>query len=223
LRRQWEPILHSEGIEHEWADADERTPRAFPASAAGYDGSLDRDDLAAIAAHTEVLYLLSDNFTAQEAADVSSSFLRLGGRLLEAGAVAMKCESSGIAHSRARWREHASASSSALWPALLRAYVQMPILGNDDYKSCGLHLLGQPDLIVSRSLLFEADRVVDLFLTFALYLLSECPAGRFASGHTFRADADSPRYRVMWEECAGYAEDDLFFNPFGRWRFAERD
>jgi hypothetical protein len=222
LRRQWEPILQSGGIEHEWADADERMPRAFQASAAGYGRSLGRDDLAAIAGHAEVLYLLSRNFTAQEAAEVSTSFLHLGGRLLEAGAVAMKCESSGIAHSRARWRELAAASSSAPWPALLRAYVQTPILGDDEYRSCGLHLLGQPDLIVSRSLLSDADRVVNLFLAFALYLLSECPAGQFAPGHTFHADADSPRYRVMWEACAGYAEDDFFFNPFGRWRFAER-
>jgi hypothetical protein len=99
----------------------------------------------------------------------------------------------------------------------------MPILGDDDYTSCGLHLLGQPDLIISRSLLSEADQVVNLFLTFALYLLSDCPAGQFTSGHTFRVDADSPRYRVAWEECVGYAEDDLFFNSFGRWRFAERD
>jgi hypothetical protein len=223
LRRQWEPILQSEGIEHEWADADGRMPRAFQASAAGYNRSLGGDDLATVAGHSEVLYLLSRNFTAQEAAEVSASFLRLGGRLLEAGAVAMKCESSGIAHSRARWRVLAAASSSATSPALLRAYVQMPLLADDDYISCGLHLLGQPDLIVSRSLLSDADRVVNLFLTFAFYLLSECPAGQFAPGHTFRIDTSSPRYRVMWEACAGYAEDDLFFNPFGRWRFAERD
>jgi hypothetical protein len=223
LRQQWEPILQSEGIEHEWADADGRMSRAFQASAAGHNRSLGADDLAAIAGHTEVLYLLSRNFTAQEAAEVSTSFLHLGSRLLEeAEAVAMKCESSGIAHSRARWRDLAAASSTAPWLALLRAYVQMPILGGDEYKSCGLHLLGQPDLIVSRSLVSDADGVVNLFLAFALYLLSECPAGKFAPGHTFRADTDSPRYRVMWEACAGYAEDDFFFNPFGRWRFAER-
>jgi hypothetical protein len=222
LRQRWEPILQSEVIEHEWAGADGRMSRAFQMSAAGHNRSLGGDDLAAIAEHTEVLYLLSSNFTAQEAAAVSTSFLHLGARLLEAGAVAMKCESSGIAHSRARWRDLAAASSAAPWLALLRAYVQMPLLGDDEYTSCGLHLLGQPDLIVSRSLVSDADGVVNLFLAFALYLLSECPAGKFAPGHTFRADTDSPCYRVMWEECAGYAEDDFFYNPFGRWRFAER-
>jgi hypothetical protein len=222
LREQWEPVLQSRRIEHEWADADRRMPRAFQASASGHNRSLGQDDLAAVAGHSEVLYLLSPNFTAQDAAEVSTSFLRLGARLLEAGAVAMKCESSGIAHSRTRWQELASASSPAPWPALLRAYVQMPILGDDDYTSCGLHLLGQPDLIVSRSLVSDAEGVVNLFLTFALYLLDECPPGKFAPGHTFRVNADAPRYRLVWEECTGYAEDDFFFNPFGRWRFAER-
>lgn len=97
----------------------------------------------------------------------------------------------------------------------------MPILKHDKYASCGLHPLGQPHLVVSRSLLSAADRVVNLFPTFALYLLSKCSPGRFAPGHTFQTDAES-RYRLMWETCAGYAEDDFFFNPFGRWRFAEQ-
>ena len=58
-----------------------------------------------------------------------------------------------------------------------------------------------------------------LVLTFAAYLLTACPPQRFASGHTFRCDAESARYVVRWEPCTGYDEDDFFFNPFGRYRF----
>lgn len=42
---------------------------------------------------------------------------------------------------------------------------------------------------------------------------------RFHSGHTFRLSETSPRFRLIWEECDGYDEDDYFFNTFGRWRF----
>src|SRR5262249_51313766 len=92
-------------------------------------------------------------------------------------------------------------------------------IGSDeDYYTCGMHLLGKPDLIVSVDLL-EAIDAANLFSVFALYLLAECREGEFASGHTFSASKDAPRYRVLWEPCTGYDEDDFFFNPFGRWRF----
>jgi len=32
---------------------------------------------------------------------------------------------------------------------------------------------------------------------------------------------ESPRFRVVWERRTIYEEDKCFFNPFGRWRFAE--
>jgi hypothetical protein len=60
---------------------------------------------------------------------------------------------------------------------------------------------------------------VELFRPFALYLLAECAEGTFGSGHTFSVSKGAPRYRVTWEPCTGYEEDDFFFNPFGRWRF----
>lgn len=230
LEAQCSRLLHAEGIAPEWQERDGRMTSAFRASACRWDPSLTENDLAAIAAHSRVLYVLSDHFTAEAGPSASRRFLRLGGRLLEAGALAMKCESSGIAHGRARWLELAREAEGAdPWLTLLHSYVQLPIQTGDDYFSCGLHLLGQPDLIVSGSLLREAFgstedpgwTAVNLFRAFGHYLLAECAPGRFASGHTFSLDAASPRFRVRWEECTGYAEDDFYFNPFGRWRFAE--
>jgi len=85
-----------------------------------------------------------------------------------------------------------------------------------------------PTLIVSDALLREAYgttvnrgyTAVNLFRAFGLYLLAECRVGQFMSGHTFASDAESPRFRVIWEDCTEYEEDKFFFNPFGRWRFA---
>jgi hypothetical protein len=223
-------LLDAEGIEHEWRERDDRMISAFQASACRCDPSLTENDLANIAKHSRVLYVLSANFTAQDGPSVSREFLRLGRRLLEAGALAMKCESSGIAHGRARWLELARAAETAdSWLALFRSYVQLPIQNGDDYHTCGLHLLGQPDLIASATLLRQsyastedqAWTAADLFRAFACYVLAECAPGRFGSGHTFSIAAASPRFRVLREECTGYEEDDFFFNPFGRWRFAD--
>lgn len=223
-------LLKSESLEHEWREHDERMVSAFEASACRCDPSLTGEDLINIGKHSRVLYVLSRNFSAQDGPSASRDFLRLGGRLLELGAIALKCDSSGIAHGRARWLELArEAAGDEFSEALVRAYVQLPIWNGEDFYTCGLHLLGLPDLIVSDVLLRTAHgssesqgwNSVDLFRTFAGYLLSECTPGKFSSGHTFSLSASTPRFRVSWEECTGYDEDDFFYNPFGRWRFAE--
>ncbi|HEX4125919.1 MAG TPA: hypothetical protein VHY37_14425, partial [Tepidisphaeraceae bacterium] len=111
---------------------------------------------------------------------------------------------------------------------LIRAYVVFLIGSKTDFYTCGMHLLGAPDLIMAQltgQSKNESDGssvgiAAELFKTFALYLLAECKVGGFISGHTFRIDKDAPRYRVVWEPCSGYPEDSFFFNPFGRWRFA---
>ena len=224
------PLLEAAGVEHEWSDRNPRMITSFEASACRCDPSFQPEDLAGIASHSRVLYVLSKNFTAKEGPGVSRAFLRLGARLLEAGGVALKCESAGIAHGRARWLELArEAENEHPWSELLRAFVQLPIFKDDDYHTCGMHLLGRPDLIVSAALLRKlhgsgedpAWKAVDLLRVFARYLLGECAEGAFASGHTFSAAADSPRYRVLWEECTGYEENDFFYNSFGRWRFTD--
>jgi hypothetical protein len=144
----------------------------------------------------------------------------------------MKCDSSGIAHGREHWvqlsRDAArSDGSPPFWYALLRAFVQWPIQSESDLFTCGMHLLGHPDLIVSEDVLrplVQSEEMlgsvaVDLFGAFAMYVLAECAPGEFSAGSTFSAAVDAPRFRLNWEACTGYEEDEYFFNPFGRWRF----
>jgi hypothetical protein len=148
--------------------------------------------------------------------------LGTGVRLLRAGGVAMKCESSGIAHRSAWWEKLAERAFgpdvAQRWSGLFDAFVQYPIQSDPDLYTCGLHLLGKPDLIVATELMPVKEAVI-LFRVFAMYLLAECPEGAFGSGHTFSLNSDAPKYHVLWEACTGYDEDDFFFNPFGRWRF----
>lgn len=230
LASQCNQLLKARSLEYEWGEHDSRMVSAFEASACRCDPSLTEEDLVSIGEHSRVLYVLSRNFTAQDGPSVCRDFLDLGQCLLQLGAVALKCESSGIAHGRARWLElSCEATGDDYWMALIRGYVQLPIWSGEDFHTCGLHLLGVPDLVVSDDLLREAHctnesqgwQAVDLFREFAHYLLSECNSGRFHSGHTFSLAPSTPRFRVSWEDCTGYEEDDFFFNPFGRWRFSE--
>ncbi|CAN5681974.1 hypothetical protein BH10CYA1_BH10CYA1_03190 [soil metagenome] len=133
-------------------------------------------------------------------------FLNIVCQLLQSGVVAAKCESSGIAHSRRRWIElfescahdtsiaanlEVSKLGNDFWTSLFHAYVQLPIDSSEEY----------------------------LFSSFCLYLLDECPPGQFLSGNTFQPDLDFPSFRVIWEPCRDLSDHDLYFNPYGRWRF----
>ena len=223
LRARVMPVLEEFALEHEFSPPDARMVKSFEAASHGANPTLTDVELRRIAAHTSVLYVLSKNFTSDDSAKVSGRLLRAGARLLEAGAIALKCESSGIAHSAERWKELAQQTENAshpakLWTGLFNAFVKYPIQSGNNYYSCGMHLLGKPDLIVDRHLL-EVAPAVELFSIFALYLLVECPVGGFGSGNTFNTSANAPRYRILWETCVGYEEDDYYFNPFGRWRF----
>jgi hypothetical protein len=189
-------------------------------------------DLARIGSHSTVMYALSKHFAPADAVETARAIVSLGRWLLDAGGFAIKCESSGIAHPPTFWLAFDDrtrvGSSGERWDALYRAYVLGPI-GSQDFYTCGTHLLGSPDLIVAESLLRAitagdsntASTASRLFARFAVYLLDECPPGAFGSGHTFSEARDTPRFRLVWEPCTGYAADDFYFNTFGRRRFTE--
>jgi len=237
FQAQCESVLQKAGVEHEFRGLDTRIVSAFEAAMCRVRPSLDARDLEALGRHSTVLYIISRNFTPQQSATVSRDFLRLGRQLLEAGGIAVKCESSGVAHSAAFWKEltgRAETGASGLvptpdyWSAIYAAYVKLPIQSANDFYSCGMHLLGQPDMIVSCTLMNEAladgesptYRAIDLFDGFSALLLSEYGEKGFISGHRFRLKGESRLYQVTWEPCEGYDEDEFFFNPYGRWRFA---
>lgn len=212
-------LLREEHIEHEVQGADARMARAFAASQFRLAPSATDDERAAIDAHESVVYALSANYAAGAALDVATRMLAIAGRVLALpGAAGAKCESSGIAHGRLRWAELARGAAcddvDEAMAALVDAYVQYPIGDGKQWWSCGLHLLGLPDLIAP-----PEQTLLSLFRIFPLYLLLETGDDKhFASGHTFQIAPDAPRVRLTREACTGYDEDDFFFNPFGRWR-----
>lgn len=220
-------------LEH--AGRDERLVQAFRTANACVGPSLEETDFEQIAQHQTLTFLVSPNYTSEQAPLIAHTWMRAGAQLLAAGGTAIKCESSGVGHSRERWLELADEAgeepedTASFWKSLFRAYVQFPIASDMDFYTCGMHLLGSPDAIISKSLLRDAaatgkrddDAAAYLFYMFCLYVLIKCGNTGFVHGHTFQPDQDWPRMRLVWEECDGYEIDDLFFNPFGRWRFVE--
>ncbi len=228
-------ILEDAEIEYELSDHDDRMTFAFRSAAAGFGSALKNEDYDLIDEHESVLYVLSENLTEREAAAASDSFLHLGRALLQRGGIAIKCESSGTAHSKDSWCQlseiaaNPASSPLEIWSALFQAYVQYPVGGENDLYSCGMHLLGKPDFVISTDLLARVEANAGsppqpaslLFGSFASYLLDQCSVGGFSSGQAFRPNLKWPSLGVVWEACSRWEEDDFFFNPFGLWRFKE--
>jgi hypothetical protein len=210
-------------LDHEYSEAepDPRMPEAFEASMAA--ASFDDTDWAAVESHDTVGYLLSAPMMRDLAADTSRRLLTATGALLEAGAAAVKNESSGITHGRDRWLaladQAADAKDEDLAGALVAAWVKRPIFDGQVLYSCGMHLLGAPEVEI------EADEeqlteegLPDLVMhldALAIYLLTDPRAEEIEDGAGFRMSEEAPRWVLRTGPCDRYDEDDLFFNPYG--------
>lgn len=136
---------------------DARMANSFACCHVRADPSITPEDEARVLNHTNIVYILSDNFVASEARENCVEMLRIvRALLLRNDSVAVKCESSGVTHGTARWLELAGAverDDEATSFAFFRAFVQYPISSEaGDFYTCGMHLLGLPDLIISTQL-----------------------------------------------------------------------
>lgn len=138
---------------------DERMLNAFACCNVRADPSVTEEDTLRVQTHTTVVYIVSDNYTAAEGKEMCLEMLKvIRSLLLRNPTVAIKCESSGVTHGTARWLELAAMAESdqevSVPFALFRSFVMYPISSEDgDFYSCGMHLLGLPDLIIEASLL----------------------------------------------------------------------
>jgi hypothetical protein len=207
--------------EYSQLEPDDRMPAAFAASADRVEPSIGKADDRAIAKHRAVAYVLSPPLAPTDAQAASARMLAIIGALLDAGSLAVKAESAGIAHGAARWRDLAKAAQSTTIltraNALRLAFVRRPIADdNDILYSCGMHLLGERDAELEAS----GDVMDDVAWLdmLALYLLAEKPASGVHAGEGFRLTDDGERRVLRAKQCTRYDEDDFFFNPYGYWR-----
>jgi hypothetical protein len=168
--------------------------------------ALSEDDLRRIDTHTSTLYLIGHGGSPASA----HAMMRAATAVLQAGGIAVKVESSGIAHSARTWLDLTGETAPE---ALYQAYVSL-VRSELQYYSCGMHVLGYRDVEAPAEL--EPAMATRLLETFLLYTLQ--PRVALRDGDTFSTDAASARWRLGQVECTEYAPDDLFFNPFGMWR-----
>lgn len=191
---------------------DERMPDAFAISDNSVGPTLTDFDRNAISEHQNVAYILSPRLSTSTGIIEARRALEFVDRCFSQGARAVKCESSGLTHGRDRWQQLAERSDDA---DLYWAWVRRPLHADGVVYSCGLHLLGHPDIEVVGESVSAALDLMDLF---AMYLLVDKPGERLQPGTTFSSSGDSPVYTIRLTECRRYEDDDFFFNPHGYWR-----
>lgn len=164
------------------------------------------EELAAIDAHTFTLYLVADGGSIEAA----KKCLHAANALLKCGGLAVKIESTGVAHTAGGWAGFCERDDLG---GLLRAYVTY--IGDPGvFYSCGMHNLGCPDALVEADI--EPNDAANLLYTFLGFLLVDHPT--LKDGETFSVAEDAPHYRLFHEPCTRYPEGDLFHNPFGQWK-----
>jgi hypothetical protein len=200
-----------ETFDAEYRGSDPRMKSAFQVSACRVRPSLTPADFYAIGEHRGVLYVLSDAYGRSTAPAAAQRMIEVGRALIDAGALAVKCDSAGIAHSALRWRE--------LGGRLFEAFVRLPILSDaDEIYSCGMHLLGAPEGILplketGERNLMAAYRVLEGFLRG----VEKEGASPVAVQRSFKSEG-SGRFLSALEPCTLYEQDDFMWNRWGCYR-----
>lgn len=202
-------LMHMEtrfSCELVFEDHDERMPRAFWAAGPHWR---DTPEMAAIATHRSVVYLVGSGGSPQNA----EALMRAGAALVRAGGLGVKVESTGLAHTPAAWLDHCEHLYLFFAHRALVIY-----LTGDEVCSCGMHNLGLKDAVTQTDAGANDDpaAATELLRAFTHYLFTEQPTIRH--GQTFSVAADAPVYRIEEESTQTYEEGSLFHNPYGLWR-----
>lgn len=169
-----------------------------------------RADAEAVGAHQSVLYVLGPRMTRDNAVRATIGALFLVDRLIDAGAVAVKGESAGVAHGLHRWREliRMGAVATDRDDTLAQnrvarlAFARRP-LGSDGYfESVGFHLVGLPDVQVPRSRGTDRDSVA----------IMDAVADEIVRQGI---DATLHARDALLVDDGSHDEDDFKFNPYG--------
>lgn len=209
--------------EYSKTSPDKRMKRAFEASADLVDPSMTEADLKAIAGHKAVAYVISPPVDREKSLLVARQTLEIIAKLFAAGATAIKNESPGLAHGKARWlalieraKTGAGISDDAM-QALIEATVRRPIGAENLLYSCGAHLLGVRDVeTVGVKNERDAVKLMDRLITVQL------KAGYAAPVPTSLESDNAKPLPVKLSDSDHYEDDSFFYNPFGYLRITAR-
>ena len=167
-------------------------------------GKIPEAMLEQVKAHTAIAYLRFPIGLSEERERV----LKFSSILRQAGGLAVKVESAGIAHNWERWSELLTGTPFDLYCAVV-----VLVADEDQYYSCGMHHFGLPECAVPRAM--PLPEAAELLNQFNFWRMVETSA--LADGHTFSLTAASPRFRMTLGPDSRHAADDLFHNAHGVW------
>jgi Domain of unknown function (DUF4261) len=153
--------------------------------------------------HTFTVYVFANKNSLEGVKEI----IDVGTALLKAGGLAVKIETTGVAHTIDAWFQLFEDQDA--YPIYSHF---VTLVGTDDsFYSCGMKAFGLPDVAVPS--IIPADEAAELLNDFNLYDLVDRPI--FKDGETISMKEDSPRYEVHSNEDFRYEKDDMFFNPYG--------
>ena len=185
-------------------NADKRMAQAFRSAGP----QLTDNVLKQIERHRSVLYLISFELNLAGA----NALMRAASAVLDAGGLAIKVETAGLAHTAAQWQEFCGTQAQHSAHQAFVVYVS----GISSY-SCGMHNLGLFDASVSADDSKNLNDAVELLRTFNWYQISESP--QLQSGQSFATKEAGPVYQLGLA-ANRFMPTDPFYNAFGTWQLA---
>lgn len=192
-------------------EPDERMERSFAVSRDRVaPNAWTAADEKSVASHQSVLYVLGPRMHQHETVKVSMTALQLVSRLIDAGAIAAKGESAGVAHGLDRWKDLIRQGAEALKSGDLLAqqrigrlaFAKRPLSARGYLESVGFHLVGLPEVYVPQSLGSEM----------LIVNLMDAVADEIAQRGLVEVLKER---RAKLTFTSTYEDDDFKFNPFG--------
>ena len=184
--------------------ADTRMAQAFRAAGP----QLAEEVLKQIERHRSVVYLISFELNLAGA----NALMRAAAAVLDAGGLAIKVETAGLAHTALQWQEFCGVQAEH---GAHQAFV-VYVIGASTY-SCGMHNLGLFDALIHVVDPARVDDAIEVLRTFNWYQISESP--QLESGQSFATQQAGPVYELGLASTH-FTPTDPFYNPFGTWRLA---
>lgn len=193
----------------EFCEHDVRMKESF--RVAGRVTEISDEILEEVADHKYVIYISGETGNFEEAEQIA----RTGMAVLNAGGIALKIESAGIAFSRNMWLEFIADFEPERH--LYDMFVLDSIIDNDGTVfSCGMHNLGFKDTIISNE---EFEDAMGLIRIFGYYQIVDKPD--IKANQTFQTGPGSPVFQITNELHPPFANSEFFNNPFGMWRLTK--
>jgi hypothetical protein len=173
-------------------------------------GKFKRKQLKEIRKHTHILFLMTN----ESGVSVAKELINAGKGLLNAGGIAVKVETVGIAFSKEEWEElDQNVDEFSIYSHMVT------LVGDEDhgkFYSFGMKAFEAPDAMISTE--FDPEDAAEALNDFNFYCLTEQPT--LTDGDTIALGEEGLTYAIRLQEDFRYDTEDLYHNPLGIWELS---